>query len=71
MPSFFDNLSRIADPDYLPTNDDILRARVTTTGIIETRFDMGNLSIQYLPTTIDPSIPPLSVFFFQSWLTIA
>jgi len=32
----------------MPTNDDILRARVTTTGIIETRFDMGNLSIQYV-----------------------
>lgn len=32
----------------MPTDDDILRARVTTTGIIETRFDMGNLSIQYV-----------------------
>src|SRR5271155_2840746 len=44
---FFDNCIRISDPEYLPTNDDILRARVTTTGIIETRFEMGNLSIQY------------------------
>jgi guanine nucleotide-binding protein subunit alpha len=46
--SFFENVNRIGDRDYLPTNDDILRARVTTTGIIETRFDMGNLSIQYI-----------------------
>lgn len=40
-------MKRIGERDYLPSNDDILRARVTTTGIIETRFDMGNLSIQY------------------------
>jgi guanine nucleotide-binding protein G(i) subunit alpha len=40
-------VKRIGERDYLPSNDDILRARVTTTGIIETRFDMGNLSIQY------------------------
>ena len=49
MRSFFENVKRIGLPDYLPTNDDILRARVTTTGIIETRFDMGNLSIQSFP----------------------
>ncbi|KAI5474385.1 ubiquitin carboxyl-terminal hydrolase 48 [Pseudohyphozyma bogoriensis] len=37
-PYFFENLQRIADPSFVPTNDDILRARVRTTGIIESRF---------------------------------
>ena len=60
MGSFFENAKRIGQPDYLPTNDDILRARVTTTGIIETRFDMGNLSIQYF----GPPSRPLSLLVF-------
>jgi len=35
---YFDNIDRIADPAYKPTVDDILRARVKTTGIVETSF---------------------------------
>ncbi|KAL8287588.1 hypothetical protein RQP46_003446 [Phenoliferia psychrophenolica] len=35
---FFDNLDRLTSPTFLPTDDDILRARVRTTGIIEARF---------------------------------
>ncbi len=44
--SFFDEVSRICAPDYLPNEMDILRARTKTTGIYETRFQMGTLSIQ-------------------------
>ena len=44
--SFFDEVSRIASPDYIPTEADVLRARTKTTGIYETRFQMGQLSIQ-------------------------
>ncbi|KAJ8005977.1 hypothetical protein DPEC_G00123490 [Dallia pectoralis] len=40
---FFNNLDRIADPSYLPTQQDILRVRVPTTGIIEYPFDMDNV----------------------------
>ena len=44
--SFFDEVLRIAAPDYIPIEADVLRARTKTTGIYETRFTMGQLSIQ-------------------------
>ncbi|KAI9778991.1 MAG: Guanine nucleotide-binding protein alpha-2 subunit [Geoglossum umbratile] len=44
-PYFFDEALRIASPDYGPTESDVLRARTKTTGIYETRFSMGALSI--------------------------
>ncbi|KAK7748450.1 Guanine nucleotide-binding protein alpha-2 subunit [Diatrype stigma] len=43
---FFDEVPRICAPDYLPNEMDVLRARTKTTGIYETRFQMGALSIQ-------------------------
>jgi hypothetical protein len=46
--SFFDEVKRIAGPDYTPTEADVLRARTKTTGIYETRFTMGQLSIQFV-----------------------
>jgi hypothetical protein len=46
--SFFDEVMRIADPNYIPIESDVLRARTKTTGIYETRFTMGQLSIQYV-----------------------
>ena len=44
-PYFFKNVKRISDPDYIPDVSDILRARIKTTGIYETRFEMGKLNI--------------------------
>ncbi|KAI9739147.1 MAG: Guanine nucleotide-binding protein alpha-2 subunit [Cirrosporium novae-zelandiae] len=44
-PYFFDEAKRIAGPEYIPTEADVLRARTKTTGIYETRFTMGQLSI--------------------------
>ncbi|CAK4031142.1 G- alpha subunit [Lecanosticta acicola] len=44
-PYFFDEVARIAATDYIPTEADVLRARTKTTGIYETRFQMGQLSI--------------------------
>lgn len=41
-------MNRIADPNYIPVESDVLRARTKTTGIYETRFTMGQLSIQYV-----------------------
>jgi len=35
---YFDAIDRIVDTKYKPTTDDILRARIKTTGIIETAF---------------------------------
>lgn len=44
--SFFQEVLRIVAADYLPNEMDVLRARTKTTGIYETRFQMGQLSIQ-------------------------
>jgi guanine nucleotide-binding protein G(i) subunit alpha len=43
--SFFSHVRRISVPDYIPDEADVLRARTKTTGISETRFNMGQLSI--------------------------
>lgn len=48
-PYFFAEVRRICDPKYIPNEDDVLRARAKTTGITETRFYMGQLSIQCVP----------------------
>jgi len=40
---YLDDLTRIAAPNYLPTEQDILRARVPTTGIIEYPFDLDSI----------------------------
>eukprot|EP01129_Flabellula_baltica_P013711 TRINITY_DN6424_c0_g3_i1.p1 TRINITY_DN6424_c0_g3~~TRINITY_DN6424_c0_g3_i1.p1 ORF type:complete len:353 (+),score=74.30 TRINITY_DN6424_c0_g3_i1:49-1107(+) len=37
---YLNDLKRIAKSDYLPTDDDILRSRVKTTGVIETKFKL-------------------------------
>nr|AHB52757.1 heterotrimeric G-protein alpha subunit [Chara braunii] len=35
---FFDNIDRIGAPDYIPTQEDVLFARIRTTGVAETEF---------------------------------
>jgi guanine nucleotide-binding protein G(i) subunit alpha len=44
LPSYFDSIERIAQSDYLPTDQDVLRSRVKTTGITETTFIIGDLT---------------------------
>jgi guanine nucleotide-binding protein subunit alpha len=44
MKSFFGDIDRIFAPDWLPTDQDILRTRLRTTGINEARFDTGSLT---------------------------
>ncbi|KAJ5682458.1 hypothetical protein N7462_005623 [Penicillium macrosclerotiorum] len=44
-PYFFEEAKRITASDYIPNVSDVLRARTKTTGIYETRFTMGQLSI--------------------------
>ncbi|KAI9830874.1 MAG: G-Protein alpha subunit [Phylliscum demangeonii] len=39
---FFNGLDRLFAPDYLPTDQDVLRSRLRTTGITETIFNLGN-----------------------------
>ncbi|CAD6580745.1 MAG: guanine nucleotide-binding protein subunit alpha [Tremellales sp. Tagirdzhanova-0007] len=43
-PYYFDAIARISQPRYMPTDQDILRARVKTTGITETHFKIGELT---------------------------
>ncbi|XP_037619292.1 guanine nucleotide binding protein (G protein) alpha v1 isoform X2 [Sebastes umbrosus] len=40
---FFENLTRITSPDYVPTETDVLRVRLRTTGVIETQFKVNRL----------------------------
>lgn len=42
--SYFDSIGRIAQPDYLPNDQDVLRSRVKTTGITETTFIISELT---------------------------
>ena len=42
--SFFNEALRIGEQGYIPTETDVLRARQKSTGITETRFNMGQLS---------------------------
>jgi hypothetical protein len=46
--SFFDDIKRIGQSNYVPTAQDVLRARSKTTGIVETRFMIKETSIQYV-----------------------
>ncbi|XP_048869153.1 guanine nucleotide binding protein (G protein) alpha v1 [Brienomyrus brachyistius] len=43
---FFENMDRIVSPDYLPTEMDVLRVRLRTTGVIETQFKVNHLIIR-------------------------
>lgn len=43
---YFDHIERIAKPDYLPTEQDLLRSRAKTTGIIELCFTMQNVNFK-------------------------
>lgn len=45
--SYLSDLERIESPDYLPTEQDILRARAPTTGIIEYPFDLDAIIFRY------------------------
>lgn len=45
--SYLGDLPRIEAPDYLPTEQDILRARAPTTGILEYPFDLDGIVFRY------------------------
>lgn len=40
---YFDNLERIGQADYMPSEEDVVRARIKTTGLIEQPFTFKNL----------------------------
>lgn len=47
-PYYFNDLARISSPDYLPSEQDVLRSRVKTTGIVETEFKLNNQSVKMI-----------------------
>lgn len=49
--SYLMEIDRVAAPNYLPTEQDILRVRVPTTGIIEYPFDLEEIRFRYTSVT--------------------
>lgn len=45
---YLNALDRISSPNYVPTQQDVLRTRVKTTGIIETHFSFKGLRFKYV-----------------------
>ncbi|GIY89664.1 guanine nucleotide-binding protein G(o) subunit alpha [Caerostris extrusa] len=43
---FLDDLDRLCKKEYMPTEQDILRTRVKTTGIVEVHFSFKNLNFK-------------------------
>ena len=46
--SFFNDIERIGEANYIPTNQDILRCRVRSTGIDEAEFEVTGLEFKML-----------------------
>ena len=43
-PYYFERMDKILDPSYTPNEQDVLKSRVQTTGIIESTFKQGNIT---------------------------
>ena len=46
--SYLESLDRISQPGYIPSEQDVLRTRVKTTGIVETRFELRGFQFEYV-----------------------
>ena len=42
---FLDDLDRVCTPDFEPSDDDVLRTRVRTTGIVKIEFEFRHLTV--------------------------
>lgn len=54
--SFLDDLDRLGAKDYQPTEQDILRTRVKTTGIVEVHFSFKNLNFKWVYLLISDNV---------------
>ena len=48
MYSYLESLDRISEPGYVPSEQDVLRTRVKTTGIVETKFNLRGFQFEYV-----------------------
>lgn len=44
--SFLEDLARLSASDYLPTEQDVLRTRIKTTGITEVLFELKGITFR-------------------------
>lgn len=72
LPSYLNDLDRLAMPDYVPTEQDVLHSRVQTTGIIETQFSFKDLNFRYESHILQSSwgLSYLNIFFQRYRLII-
>lgn len=48
FPSYFDSIDRLFTPGWLPDNQDMLQARLRSTGITETLFELGQMNFRMM-----------------------
>ena len=56
---FFDNIHRFKEDSYVPTQDDVLRARVRSTGIEEAEFEFSDMCFRCESPSPSPLPLPL------------
>lgn len=61
-------IDRVAAPDYLPTEQDILRVRVPTTGIIEYPFDLEEIRFRYVSPCKERKTLPVPVIYYLYYI---
>lgn len=61
--SYLSDIDRVTAAGYVPTQQDVLRVRVPTTGIIEYPFDLENVIFRY-----PPPLPPRHQTAASPWL---
>lgn len=60
--SYLSDMERIEKEDFLPTEQDILRARAPTTGILEYPFDLDSIIFRYdFKMSLEINILPIAL----------
>ncbi len=44
--SFLDNIDRVSNENFMPTDDDLLRVRIPTSGLVQEEFEFRNVRLQ-------------------------
>ncbi|XP_039653625.1 guanine nucleotide-binding protein G(t) subunit alpha-1 isoform X1 [Perca fluviatilis] len=57
---YLSDLERLIQPGYVPTEQDVLRSRVKTTGIIETTFGLKDLNFRLVSAVFLKRMAPIS-----------